>query len=248
MPSTFRIGWGADPAEFFDIVVPDGQRPDDGWPLVMFVPGGGLQQVSPPPSDFTPFLLSQEQAMVVSVNYRAGRGAVAALQDVAQVAELVYDNAGQWGANENRIVWLGHSAGGYLLAEIALDARFAVRRPPYGACLLAPAWLDHEPGFTGLTNPFTRNATQTAFGTPQNWADLCPIEHVGDRPRCRGIVVYGTTDDQIPHDRWSRSFVLRADEAGHDFRIMILPGRGHDIDPAQDSDAALAVFWSIYGT
>jgi acetyl esterase/lipase len=245
--ATFRIGWGADPAEFFDILIPDEQRPEDGWPLMMFVPGGGLTTVNPPPPAFTQFLLTEQRCMVVSVNYQVGRGAVAALEDVATVARLVFDHAQQWSANPDRIGWIGHSAGGFLLAEVALDDRFDVQRPPYGMCLLAPAWLDHDANFTGIQHPFTRSATERAFGTPQNWADLCPIEHL-DGPRCRGVVVYGTNDDQIPHDNWSRDFVVRAAAQGHDFRLMVLPGRGHDIDPARDSDAALAVFWTLFGT
>jgi acetyl esterase/lipase len=242
-----HVGWGADPAEYFDIYVPPGTAPEGGWPLIMFVPGGGLASVAPAPPDLMPFILNQDHCMYVVVNYRTGIGAQPALDDVATVARLVYDHAGQWGANPERIGWLGHSAGCYLLAEIALDTRRDVPHPPYGMCLMAPAWLDHDPSFADIGIPQTTVWTEEAFGTPDTWADLCPIEHL-DGPHCRGVVVFGTNDDEIPHQRWTWNFLTRAHAAGHDFRGMMLPGRTHLIDPAQDGDAAQAVDWTMFGT
>src|SRR3954447_14497609 len=108
MAGPFRVGWGADPQEYFDITVPDSQRPSTGYPLVMWVAGGGLQDLVQPPGDFLPFLINQEGCMVVAVSYQVRVGAVPALQDTATTANLVYDHAAQWGANPDRIVWVGH--------------------------------------------------------------------------------------------------------------------------------------------
>lgn len=117
-------------------------------PILYFIHGGGYlmgdaNTMGTPPEVLTDGL----QAMLVSVNYRLATVAPfpADLHDAYSGLEYIHDHAADFGADPNRIVILGESAGGGLAARLALYNRDKGRVPLCGQALTYPM-LDSRTG------------------------------------------------------------------------------------------------------
>ncbi|MFF0817847.1 alpha/beta hydrolase [Rhodococcus sp. NPDC003318] len=95
-------------------------------PIVVFAHGGGFVFCDLDSHDeFCRSMAAAIGAVVVSVDYRRApeSPAPAAHDDVYAALEWTAKNAAEWGADANRIVLAGDSAGGNLAATVALAAR-----------------------------------------------------------------------------------------------------------------------------
>jgi triacylglycerol lipase len=138
------IAYGADPLQTLDVFTPEGAK---GLPVLLFVHGGGFVR-GDKHGDFYPdniTLWAAKNGMVgVNIDYRLAPKDPwpAGAKDLAAAIAWTRANAAKFGGDPNRIVLLGHSAGGNHVADYA--AHPEVRGPEAaavkGVIMLSPAY------------------------------------------------------------------------------------------------------------
>jgi acetyl esterase/lipase len=160
----------------FDLYTPHGAAPAGGWPLVVFFYGGSWRSGERADYRFVGEALASRGMLVMVADYRLypevrypdflDDCAAALAHGLAQVAA--------WGGNPQRVFVMGHSAGAYNAAMLALDGRWLAGQ---GA---APSALA---GWIGLAGPYDflpirTTAVQPVFHHPRVPEDSQPVRHV----------------------------------------------------------------------
>ena len=137
-------------------------------PMVVFFYGGSWSSGKRGDYRFVGEALASRGIVAVVADYRLSPAFryPAFVEDSASAVRWAFDNAAQFGADERRIVVMGHSAGAYNAAMVALDPRWLA------AVSLSPSRLA---GWIGLAGPYDflpiiDRQTQVAF----NWPDTSP--------------------------------------------------------------------------
>jgi acetyl esterase len=110
-------------------------------PVILFLHGGGGVMLSPEDFDATSRLLAEQAgAVVVAPRYRRApeHPFPQPLNDCIAVYTWLSGNAASWGGDSARIALVGDSAGGYLAAAVAQDAKRAGSARPLAQVLLYP--------------------------------------------------------------------------------------------------------------
>ena len=217
-----RQRYGTHPDQVADLLVParDGPHP------VAVLLHGGFWRAS--------FTRSLMDALAVglcdrgwatwNVEYRRGHGAGStSLQDVqAAVAKLRKSRAP---VDQQRLVIIGHSAGGHLALCAAATARGSLVISLAGVCDLEAA-VDDRLG-AGAAREFMGAAPAEAPGA---YRALNPMALLPSGART--LLVHGEEDDRVPISQ-SRAYLAAARAAGDDCALLELPGEGHFglIDP-----------------
>ena len=144
------------------------------------------------------------------------------LQDAAQAVAFAYRSAPSWGGDPHRVFVVGHSAGAWLAAMLALDPRW-----------LAADGIDRQSiaGTVGISGPYdflpiVRPDIQRVFAPAD--ADLRvtqPIDFVdgANRPM---LLLQGLADHTVePRNTTALAARIRAD--GGPVRMRLYPGIGH---------------------
>ncbi len=245
-PTTLR--YGPDPAQYAMLHLP----PDGGGrplPVVVILHGGywraqyGLELGTPLAVDLT-----NADVAALNVEYRrvgAGGGFPTTLDDVAAAVDLlagpaadIARQAGR-GLDLDRVVLLGHSAGGQLAVWAASRSRLRAPAPGAGPRVAARGVVSQagvldlvagaDQGLGGgavvdfLGGTPTTQAARYAVASP---AALVPAA-------CPVVAVHGTADTTVPPDQ-SRRYVDAALAARGQARLRMLDGVDHFriIDPA----------------
>ncbi len=140
------------------------------------------------------------------------------LRDCAAAVRWARGHAGAWGGDGERIVLIGHSAGGYNAAMVALDPG-----------LLGPDRSAIR-GFAAIAGPadflpLDDASTIAAFGEWPRPAETQPVSHAAPGAP-RGLLVPGT-GDRRGRRRNRRWLAARLTAAGGDVRLKLYPGLGH---------------------
>jgi acetyl esterase/lipase len=189
-------------------------------PIIVFIHGGSWQSGNKDGYGFVGRALASRGFLVAVPNYRLvpqGRYPTF-LQDNAAAVRWLIANAARYGGDSSRIVLVGHSAGAYNAAMLALD----------------PRWLGSErrrvKGFVGLAGPYDflpldGPVTKAAFGNEQDPASTQPIAFAtADDPPA--LLLHGAKDNTV-YPLNSRTLHTRLAQAGVDARLRIYPGLGH---------------------
>lgn len=243
-PEPRSLPYGPDPSQHAVLHLP----PDGGagpLPVVVVLHGGywraqyGLELGTPLAVDLT-----NAGVAALNVEYRrvgAGGGFPTTLTDVAAAVDLLAEVAGRAGRalDLDRVVFLGHSAGGQLAAWAASRARLPAGAPGAGPRVAARGVVTQagvldlvagaEQGLGAgavvdlLGGPPTAQAARYAVASP---AALVPAP-------CPVVCVHGTADVTVPPDQ-SRRYVDAALAAHGQARLRMLDGVDHFrlIDPA----------------
>jgi acetyl esterase/lipase len=185
VPATDRILYGDEPSQFFDLFLPPGET----LGAAMMIHGGfwraryDLQHAS-----HLCAALAREGIAVANLEYRrvgeSGGGWPGTYQDILAGFDAVQRKLG------NRMVVLGHSAGGHLALRLAADRR------PAGIVALAPV--------ADLTKAYELNLSNGAVveflgGTPDaipsRYKAADPRFHASSVQRC---LIHGEQDDTVP--------------------------------------------------
>lgn len=140
------------------------------------------------------------------------------LIDCAAAVRWARREAGRYGGDGGRIVLVGHSAGAYNAAMLALDPgllgadRAAIR------------------GFAGLAGPYDflpldDESTIAAFGRWPRLAETQPVSHASAGAP-RALLLHGADDVRVK-PRHSRALAARLEAAGADARLKYYPRLGH---------------------
>nr|WP_235579268.1 alpha/beta hydrolase [Pseudorhodoferax sp. Leaf274] len=141
------VAYGSGPRQRLDIYTPTSAPPAAGWPMVVFFYGGSWNTGARGDYRFLGQALAAQGVLTLIADYRLYPEVryPAFLQDSAQALAYGLDQARSLGADPGRVFVMGHSAGGYNAAMLALDAR----------------WLQasgHRPqelaGWIGLAGPY----------------------------------------------------------------------------------------------
>jgi len=180
---------------------------------------------------------------LASVDYRYSTTAVfpAQIQDCNQALQYLYDHAGQYKLDKNRIALIGFSAGGHLASLLALSHNNAVKdfyangaKPGFAIkCVLdfyGPSDLvaiSSNPD-TSVNN--TRNPVAVLLGAmPVDRPDLArrasPVTYI-DKADPPFIIVQGEKDESVPN---TQSKLLNASLklAGVQSELIIVPNAPH---------------------
>lgn len=170
---TDGLAYGADPRQRLDVYQPAASAA--GAPLVVFFYGGSWSSGERGDYRFVGEALASRGIVTVVADYRLSPAFryPAFVQDSASAVRWAFDHAAEFGADARRIFVMGHSAGAYNAAMVALDARWLA------AVGLSPARLA---GWIGLAGPYdflpiVEPQTQVAFNWPETSADSQPMGH-----------------------------------------------------------------------
>ncbi|HEX8261430.1 MAG TPA: alpha/beta hydrolase, partial [Allosphingosinicella sp.] len=140
------------------------------------------------------------------------------LRDCAAAVRWARRHASRFGGDGGRIVLVGHSAGAYNAAMLALDPS-----------LLGPDRAAIR-GFAGLAGPYDflpldDPSTIAAFGKWPRPAETQPVRHAG--PGAPPALLLHGADDVRVKPRNSRILAERLAAAGGDARLTLYPRLGH---------------------
>ena len=170
---TDGLRYGSDPRQRLDIYQPaEGIR---SAPLVVFFYGGSWSSGERGDYRFVGEALASRGIVTVVADYRLSPAFryPAFVEDSASAVRWAFDHAAEFSADARRIVVMGHSAGAYNAAMVALDLRWLA------SVGLSPSRLA---GWIGLAGPYDflpigDSQTRVAFNWPETFADSQPIAY-----------------------------------------------------------------------
>ena len=176
------VAYGPLPRQKLDIYTPTATVPAAGWPVVVFFYGGSWNTGERADYQFVGEALAARGVVTLVADYRLYPEVRYPdfLTDSAQALAYGLTQAARLGGDPKRVFVMGHSAGGYNAAMLALDARWLK------AAGHAPGELA---GWIGLAGPYdffpTDNpAAQPVFFHPNYPAQAQPITFTPpDAPR-----------------------------------------------------------------
>ena len=241
-----RISYGAEPFQYGELYLARGGQ-EGKVPVVVLIHGGfwraayGLSLMRGLARD-----LAQRGITAWNIEYRRvgneNGGWPTTMLDVARGTDYVRSLVSRYPIDEQRIVTVGHSAGGHLALWVAARHRIMsgalVAQDPLaitGAVSLAGCADLEYVALLGLG----RDAAIELLGgdpqaVPQRYATASPAALLPlGVPQ---VLVHGTRDTNVPFDV-SQFYARKAREAGDDVTLIELPGADHFvvIDPTSES-------------
>ena len=205
------VAYGALARQKLDIYTPASAPPPGGWPLVVFFHGGSWNTGARADYRFVASALAARGVLTLVADYRLYPDVryPEFLNDSAQALAWGLTEATHLGGNPKRVFVMGHSAGAYNAAMLALDPRWLA------ATGHTPAELA---GWTGLAGPYdffpTDNvAAQPVFFHPNYPAHAQPIEF----PSARAPLSFlgaPVNDTLVNPTRSTKSLAARLQAAG----------------------------------
>lgn len=216
------IAYGSDPRQKLDVFQP--LERVAGAPLVVFFYGGNWTRGSRSDYRFVGESLAADGVVAVVADYRLSPQVrwQSILADCAAATRWAFDNADRLGADPRRIHVMGHSAGGYNAAMLALDPRWLQ------AQRLAPQQLA---GWIGLAGPYdflpiSDPPSQVAFNWPDTPQDSQPIHHVTAKAP-PALLIATAGDTVVSTQRSTVGLARRLERAGAPVRVHVLDKLNH---------------------
>ncbi|GGC16606.1 hypothetical protein GCM10011572_42420 [Pseudoduganella buxea] len=248
-----RIAYGPAPSQFAELFRPAGKGP---FPVVVLVHGGcwtvefgGIGQMR----NMAGALKAQGIA-VWNVEYRrydeAGGGYPGMYQDIATAVDRLKDAAAEHRLDLQRVVAVGHSAGGHLAQWAASRHRLPVSSPAWVQAPLALPTVISLGGLADLRlqaalikSSCERDTVQLAgvpsAARPDVFADTSPAEMLP--AAIRTVLIHGEHDTVSPPSTGT-AYAERARAAGDAAEVIVLPGASH-----YDEVSAQSPAWGIVG-
>jgi acetyl esterase/lipase len=213
------LAYGEGPRRTLDVYAPRASA-GGARPVIVFLYGGAWNSGHRQGYAFAGRALAAQGFVVVVPDYRLVPTVRYPdfLADCAAAVRWARTGVGRFGGDGNRIVLIGHSAGAYNAAMLALDPallgtdRVAIR------------------GFAGLAGPYDflpldDPATVAAFGRWPRLAESQPVHHAaaGAPP---SLLLHGFDDDRVM-PRHARALAARLEAAGARVELKYYPRLGH---------------------
>jgi acetyl esterase/lipase len=193
-------------------------------PVVVFFYGGGWHDGTRQGYAFAGRALAAQGFVVVIPDYRKVPNVrfPAFVADGAEATRWVRDHIDDYGGDHTRMAVMGHSAGAYIAAMLALDGRYLM------ATCADPHLIKAAVGLSGPYDfyPFTADSAQAAFGQFPDPAETQPIHYArADAPPM--LLVTSSKDVTVkPRNAIALRDKLKALGARVDFRNY--PGLKHE--------------------
>ena len=218
---THDVAYEAGPRHTLDVYRP--QADASGRPLVVFLYGGSWRTGKKSVYPFVAATLARRGAVVMVPDYRVYPDVQfpAFLQDNAAAVAWARSHAAEYGADPRALFIIGHSAGAYNAAMLALDP-----------ALLAAAGMDRSAlaGVVGIAGPYdflpiTDPDIIPVFATVDDGPASQPISYVDGRNPPM-LLLAGTADTTVM-PRNTTSLASRIATAGGPVESKLYPGIGH---------------------
>lgn len=215
------IAYGPLPRQKLDVYVPETQ--DDLSPVVVIFYGGAWSSGSKEDYAFLGKAIASRGFVAVVADYRLVPAVrfPTFLDDAALAVKWTHEHAGEFKGDRRRLFLLGHSAGAYLAAMVALDGRY-----------LRAAGADPSivRGVVGLAGPYdflplAVESTIAAFGREKDLARTQPINFV--TPSAPPMFLATGTDDTTVYPRNSIGLADRLERVNVPVTLKTYPGLGH---------------------
>ena len=174
------LAYGSAERQQADVYLPSQPPEGQSAPLAVFFYGGSWSSGQRSDYRFVGEALASRGVVTVVADYRLSPQVryPVFLQDCALSVRWAMEHASRWGASPDRVFAVGHSAGAYNAAMLALDPRWL------GGEGLSPEQLA---GWVGLAGPYDFlpigvPEVQRAFDWPRTPADSQPLFHVTSQP------------------------------------------------------------------
>ncbi|HYW56995.1 MAG TPA: alpha/beta hydrolase [Polaromonas sp.] len=216
------VPYGPDPRQQLDVYLPvTRQQPG---PVVVFFYGGSWTMGERDTYRFVGEALASKGITAVIADYRLSPQVryPVFLQDSAQAVLWTFDHLAELGADPRQVFVMGHSAGAYNAAMLALDARWL------GGVGLNPAQLA---GWIGMAGPYdflpiVNPDVQVAFEWPGTPADSQPLFHVS-RKAPPTLLMAARADTTVNPVRNSEALARKLTAAGAPAGISIYEKVSH---------------------
>jgi len=210
------VAYGPLARQRLDVYRPTAPAPAGGWPVVVFFYGGSWNSGDRAQYAFVGEALASRGMLAVLADYRLYPEVryPLFLEDSARALAFGLQQAATWGGNPKRVYVMGHSAGAYNAAMLALDARWLAGTGH------APAELA---GFIGLAGPYeflpmTNVAAQPVFFHPNYPPGTQPVDYAsgqaGAPPAPRTFLGVAAVDPLVDPVRNSAALTARLQAAG----------------------------------
>lgn len=218
------VEYGSHPRQRLDVYRPRTAPAPSGWPVVLFFYGGSWQSGERADYRFVGEALAARGVLAVVADYRLYPEVryPAFLQDGAAALAQVLARGRDWGGDPGRVFVMGHSAGGYIAAMLALDPRWL------GAAARRPSELA---GWIGLAGPYDFLPTdnpdvQPVFFHPHYPPEAQPIEFTRTRAP-RSFLGAAPRDQVVSTDRSTRQLAERLRAGGTEVELHLYGRANH---------------------
>ena len=233
IPADHRLSYGPDPAQFCDLYLPSQPGPH---PVVILVHGGcWREKYGLAPLGRLCVALAGEGLAVWNMEYRRlgnGGGWPATFMDVATAADSLQNIAGQYALDIERVVAVGHSAGGHLALWLAGRHRLPPESPLFTAAPLPLRGVVALAGVPDLVEGVKRDLCGGAIfdlvggspeAVPERYRQASPSALLPlGAPQWH---IVGREDDSVPVDYVEQYVAFAAGQ--DDVRLDVLEANGH---------------------
>lgn len=213
--------FGPLPRQRLDVYAPKGDGPPK--PVLVFLYGGSWNSGSKATYGFVGAAFASRGFVTVIPDYRlvAEVRYPTFLQDNAAAVRWARDHARAHGGDPDRIVIVGHSAGAYNAAMLAIDQRWLAQAGVPRAAIR---------GWAGLAGPYDflpldDGATLAAFSGAPDLPASQPAAHI-DRADPPAFLATGAADERVA-PRHTRDLGARLRAAGVTAETRVYPDVGH---------------------
>lgn len=232
-PADQRIAYGKDQHEFGELRLPKGPGPH---PVAIVIHGGcWLAEYDLSYMSHLSAALAEAGVATWSIEYRRvgddGGGWPGTFEDAALATDYLRTLAKTYPLDLNRVVAVGHSAGGHLVLWLAARGKLPKENPLYSRTPLALRGVIPLAGITDLRKTGTAcdaNVGQLMGGSANNQParyDLAsPIELLP--LNVKQIVIQGETDNIVPQ-AMARDYADAAKKKGDDVKLIVIEKAGH---------------------
>jgi len=216
--------YGTGPRQSLDIWVPDNAKEGDQLPVIVFFYGGGWDSGERGSYGFAGRALARQGFVVVIPDYRLVPKAhwPDFIEDSAAAVAWTHEHIAKLGGDPDRIALMGHSAGAYNAAMLALDPQWM------RAAKSDPSIIR---GVAGLAGPYDFLPLEKGGRGDKAMGKVKPIEKTqpihfvrGDAPPL--WLATGDEDDTV-RPRNSQNLAAAIEKAGGTATLRIYPGMGH---------------------
>jgi acetyl esterase/lipase len=199
-----------------------------GAPMAVFFYGGSWNSGDRADYKFVGEALASQGIVTVVADYRLSPEVryPVFLEDSAQAVKVALDNADAWGVSRERLFLMGHSAGAYNAAMLALDPRW-----------LGGAGVAREQfaGWIGLAGPYDFlpikvPEVKQAFNWPETPADSQPLFYAKQpdpAAPARVLLIAAREDKLVDPQRNTVGLGQALVNRGEDVQVTLLDGVGH---------------------
>jgi acetyl esterase/lipase len=178
------VAYGGDPAQRFDVYLP--AQGTARAPVIFMVHGGGWRRGDKAMASVVQNKVARwvpRGFVLISTNYRMlpGTRPIEQARDVARALAFAQGRAAGWGADRDRFILMGHSAGAHLVGLISAEPSLAIDQgalPWLGTVSLDSAALNVVAIMEGPHLPLY----DAAFGSdPAYWRAASPLQQLTAR-------------------------------------------------------------------